>query len=253
MCSNTKRKQYHILNGDSLKNQFPNEINGDIIIARECFVDGDVKGESLDELFTSRANYLSKNYGDTCQYYYDHIVPEFQKMLNIRDNSDINLWFGGDLFCQVNLWFVLNLLKENLSECKLFLIIPKKYYCQGFSLWNESDFLSAIENRLKLKKVNKLSRLWKYYQDNNIELLIKASKDFKNIYPFIYNAIDAYIQMIPKNGRLGRPVESLTNIMIDLNTKDFGHIFKEFNKREKIYGFGDLQVKKIYDSIIKNN
>ena len=68
-------------------------------------------------------------------------------MLNIRDNSDINLWFGGDLFCQVNLWFVLNLLKENLSECKLFLIIPKKYYCKGFSLWNESDFLSAIENR----------------------------------------------------------------------------------------------------------
>ena len=34
------------------------------LLHRECFVDGDVKGESLDELFTSRANYLSKNYGD---------------------------------------------------------------------------------------------------------------------------------------------------------------------------------------------
>ena len=49
MCSNTKRKQYHILNGDSLKDQFPNKINGDIIITRECFVDGDVKGGNLVE------------------------------------------------------------------------------------------------------------------------------------------------------------------------------------------------------------
>ncbi len=39
------RKQYHILNGDSLKEQFPENIQGDIIVARECLVDGNVKGK----------------------------------------------------------------------------------------------------------------------------------------------------------------------------------------------------------------
>ncbi|GJM35445.1 MAG: hypothetical protein DHS20C18_44460 [Saprospiraceae bacterium] len=42
-------KQYHILNGDSLKEQFPENIQGEIIIARECLVDGSVKGRTLVE------------------------------------------------------------------------------------------------------------------------------------------------------------------------------------------------------------
>ena len=32
-----------------------------------------------------------------------------------------------------------------------------------------------------------------------------------------------------------------------------GHVGISFPPEKKIYGFGDLQVKKIYDSIIKNN
>jgi hypothetical protein len=104
-----------------------------------------------------------------------------------------------------------------------------------------------------LKRVARLSELWEYYQNNNIDLLIKISTDLKKLYPCIYKAVNAYIQTIPKNGNLGRPVESLTNIMIELNTKDFGQIFREFNKREEIYGFGDLQVKKIYNEIINSS
>lgn len=253
MSSITEREQYHILNGDALKDQFPDKINGDIIIARECLVDGDVKGKNLNELFVSRANFLSKNYGGIIQDYYNDTVPEFQKMLKINDNSDINLWFGDDLFCQVNCWFVLNLLKKQISSCNFYLIKPDTHYCNGFSLWSESEFLSAFNNKLKLKRVARLSELWEYYQNNNIDLLIKISTDLKKLYPFIYKAVNAYIQTIPKNGNLGRPVESLTNIMIELNTKDFGQIFREFNKREEIYGFGDLQVKKIYNEIINSS
>ena len=32
-------------------------------------------------------------------------VPEFLKMQNIPENSEINLWFEDDLFCQVTFWF----------------------------------------------------------------------------------------------------------------------------------------------------
>lgn len=56
------RIQYHILNGDSSKQQFPEKLHGEIIVARECLVDGNVKGNSLDELFHSRAQFISNNY-----------------------------------------------------------------------------------------------------------------------------------------------------------------------------------------------
>lgn len=35
---------FHILNGDALKSQFPEQILGEKIIARECLVDGSVEG-----------------------------------------------------------------------------------------------------------------------------------------------------------------------------------------------------------------
>jgi hypothetical protein len=37
--------------------------------------------------------------------------------------------------------------------------------------------------------------------------------------------------------------------MNNLETNSFGEVFKEFNKRESIYGFGDLQVKRLFDEI----
>ena len=42
---------YHILNGDSLKNQFPKSISGELIVARECLVDGNIQGEDIMNYF----------------------------------------------------------------------------------------------------------------------------------------------------------------------------------------------------------
>jgi len=51
---------------------------------------------------------------------------------------------------------------------------------------------------------------------------------------------------------LGRPSQSLIRIINELNTVEFEPIFREFSKREDIYGFGDLQVKRLFNEI-KNN
>jgi len=75
------KDQYHILNGDSLKEQFPKQIDGEIIIARECFVDGDVSSTTLDELFEVRAKFITEFYDDySIKDYYTDSVSEFQKI-----------------------------------------------------------------------------------------------------------------------------------------------------------------------------
>jgi hypothetical protein len=40
--------------------------------------------------------------------------------------------------------------------------------------------------------------------------------------------------------------------MDELETEDFGIVFKEFSQRENIYGFSDLQVKRLFDKIKGN-
>jgi hypothetical protein len=247
------RKQYHILNGDSLKEQFPESIQGEIIVAKECLVDGSVKGKSLTDFFNTRAEFISSNYdGYNEQDYFEKTVPEFQKMQNIPDNADINLWFEDDLFCQVNFWFVINLLSKSHQNNHFFLIRPKSHSQYGFGGLNKSELISIYENKLELTELDRLAKLWEYYQINDTEKLNKASRQLNNSYPFIFTAVEAHIERIPTNGELGRPSQSLLQIMKELETDEFGPVFREFNKRESIYGFGDLQVKRIFDEI-KNN
>ncbi|MCG6187820.1 DUF1835 domain-containing protein [Maribellus maritimus] len=246
------KKQYHILNGDSLKQQFPKTIDGEIIVARECFVDGSVEGEQLDELFASRARFLYQNYKEPQKAYYNNVVPEFQKIQNIKDNSDINLWFEDDLFCQVNFWFVASLLEKTIcSSNTVYLIRPKSHNQYGFAGLNQSELISIYKKRVLLTRLDKVAGLWKSYQNNNKEELIAAARQLKKSFPFILPAVQAHIERIPTKNSPGRPVLSLLEIMNDLDTKEFGPVFREFCKRENIYGFGDLQVKRLFDEINK--
>ena len=244
------RKQYHILNGDVLKNQFPNNISGDVIIFRECLVEGNINGNNTDKLFASRAKFISQNYGGSKQDYYDKVVLEFNKILNIDNNSDINLWFGDDLFCQVNFWFVISILVKEYPKCTMNLIRPDLYGQYCFGGLNNFELSSIYEKRIELIEIDKLVLLWELYQNSDLKELLKISEKLKNLYPFIYQAVKAHIDRIPKNGDLGRPTNTLLTIMNELNTNDFRKIFSEFNKKESIYGFGDSQVKRLYDKII---
>ena len=242
--------QIHILNGDALKEQFPASINGDIIVARECMVDGNVTGGNLEEVFAIRASFISQNYGGSKQDYYDKAATEFLKILEIKDDTEINLWFEDDLFCQVNFWFVVDLLFKNNRVHKVFLIRPETHYYYGFGGLKKSELVSIYENRLALTALKEISSLWTSYQSNNFEKLQAISIQLEHTYPFLLTAVQAHIQRTPTNGNLGRPAASLLAIMNELGTQEFGPVFKEFSKRESIYGYGDLHVKKLYDDLL---
>lgn len=246
------KTQYHILNGDALKEQFPPELEGNIIVCRECLVDGDVKETELEKLFSSRAKFLSENYGGEEQDYFEKSVPEFQKILSIEDDAEINLWFEDDLFCQVNFWFVSILLVIKMKPSrKAFLIRPKVHNQYGFGGIDQSGLLSLYDERLEIKQLSELAKLWELYQSNSLEKLVKAAQTLKDL-PFIFPAVEAHKARIPTQNSLGKPTESLIQIMKDLNTKEFGPVFREFCKRESIYGYGDLQVKRLFDSLVES-
>jgi hypothetical protein len=246
------KRQYHILNGDSLKEQFPENIQGDIIVARECLVDGNVNGKDLDQLFASRARFISRNYGGTEQDYYEKTVPEFQKIKRIDNDSDINLWFEDDLFCQVNFWFVVHLIANKIHNNTIYLIRPKLHNQYGFGGLNHYDLTSLYENRFVLIELDKIASLWESYQNNDTEKLVSVARELEPTYPFILLAVEAHIERKSTHETMGRPSQSLITIMQELGTEEFGPVFKEFNKRESIYGFGDLQVKRLFDEIKKN-
>ena len=243
------QNRFHILNGDALRGQFPAQIQGERIVVRECLVDGPVGEDSLEDLFKMRAEFIARGYnGFTKDDYYEETVPEFNRIRQIPSGSEISLWFEDDLFCQVNLWFVCSLLEDHTEYCVINLVRPNEQNRYNFAGLNDNDLLFVFKNREKLTGIEQLAKLRKLYQQQKVDELLGIGKELKSDLPFLLPAIQAHIDRIPSNGRPGRPVEALIEIQKELKTTDFGAIFREFAKRESIYGFGDLQVKRLlYD------
>lgn len=123
---------YHILNGDALASQFSAaKLAGELIVVREGLMAGDLSGETLSSFWRTRAKYMEVPYPQ----YYGQVVAEFEKIMSAPEHSVFNLWFGYDLFCQVNLWFVLSVLCDLPIEKEVFMVYPT--FLPQAALWEE--------------------------------------------------------------------------------------------------------------------
>jgi hypothetical protein len=243
--------QYHILNGDALKDRFPSDLSGQLIVARECLVDGPVKAQSLEDLYRVRATFVAEAYGDISETEYrQKTVTEFEKIQAITNGSTVNLWFEDDLFCQVNCWFVAHLLYHFAQNVDVYLVRPPKHTEYGFAAYDAAELKQLFHQRQSIKDLSSWSLLWKHYQQENKEQLLKQATVMEARFPFILTAVLAHLERQPSENSLGRPAETLLTIVDEMGTRAFGPVFQEFNRRESIYGFGDLQVKWIFDEVL---
>src|SRR5688500_7090840 len=110
---------YNILNGDSLAYSFPDtKIEGDVIVVREGLIDGDLSGDNLHDFWQSRAKLI----GVTESEYHSKVVREFERIRNAPADSEFNLWFEYDLFCQVNMWFVISIINYLPIKKRIFAV-----------------------------------------------------------------------------------------------------------------------------------
>ena len=237
---------FHILNGDSLKSQFPTGLTGGIIVLRECLIDGDVNGSSIDELIESRIVSMREMYGTPKEEYLQKVVPEFQKISKI-EVGEVHLWFEDDLFCQVNFWFTCSLLEE--KSVSVDLIRPTGSLRYGFGGMSQQDLTKAFSDRQPItsEQIKLFAQLWRAYQNKDMGRLADHSSQLTEVFPFLQNAVQAQIDRMPTGN--GLPERTLKEIIAELDNQDFGSVFKEFSNRLPIYGFGDLQVKRLFDQL----
>ena len=246
---------YHILNGDLLLERFPVQISGERIVARECLIDGTVKGDGLEELFSNRAQFLQINYGIDKTDYHDKTVSEFEKLKSIQEESNINLWFEEDLFCQVNMWFIIHLLKEYEISADVYIVCPKDSLRHGFSGLNNEQLEQIYNHRIMIadQELESFIQLWKLFQQHNLSEMETVVERLNAKFSFIRPAYNAYVESIPNSSSLGRPMDSLLEIIKEKQTTEFNKIFPEFCNRNYIYGFGDLQVKRFLSEVLQNH
>ncbi|NBA86817.1 DUF1835 domain-containing protein [Emticicia sp. CRIBPO] len=243
---------YHILNGDALAYQFP--LEGEVIVCRECLIDGDLSGADLPAFFKSRAAYISGTFEEREESYYEGVVPEFEKILRIAAGSEINLWFEDDLFCQANLWFVFSLIAAGPDDLKIYRVFPEipegENHWRGFGFPDVTLLHKAFAKRKRLtaEDLSQGRQLWGAYQSGDLETLKKLAAQASEGFNLLAEVVEAHAERFSADGGLGRPEKTVKKIM-ETRTSDFHHLFSYFFLEEGIYGFGDTQVKAIYDRL----
>ena len=246
---------YNILNGDSLAYSFPDaEIEGDIIVVREGLIEGDLSGNDLEDFWHSRAQYMRLSEVE----YRNKVVNEFEKIISAPENTEFNLWFEYDLFCQVNMWFVISIINGLSVKKKVYAVYTSylernnKQFWNGFGPANSTQLQVCFADRILLNDgdLQLGQELWAAYKDNNFEELIRLAKNQSSAFPYLQEVVKAHVDRFPKDGTNGRPEKVIEEITKNVST-DFNKVFKEFWKRESIYGFGDTQLKHLYDKVMR--
>lgn len=241
--------ELHILNGDALTERVKaTGINGKIIITRECLIDGPAYSSSIENFWEQRAEFISKTFNGSKEYYYAFVVKEFEQLKTINKDSEINLWFENDLFCQCNMWFVVKYLDDLGKTKNVYRVFPKqtdeKKKWHGFGILTIADLKESYLKRVQFSNsdIDLSKKLWSAYSNNNILELGKLAKSESKCFRDLQEVIEAHIDRFPQTGEPGRPERTLQQL-IKTGKTDFYEIFEEFFKTEGIYGFGDAQVK----------
>ena len=238
---------FHVLNGDALACRFPKSIPGNRIIFRECLIDGPVFADSLTGFWSMREDFLKENYPEAKGIDYPTAVrDEILKINSIEAGDRIYCWFEEDLFCQINLWFVLNMLKNHTAA--VFLVLPPADSPYHFSALSEKKLEETFQSKSHLltpQEQETLGELWLYFRQENTEKALHLAKSLTVRFPYLVQAVQAWIAGFPHGDYPGKLKATLMELYKNDPKGQFSTLFTEFQKRLPEYGLGDLQVKRM--------
>lgn len=246
---------YHVLNGDCLAEQLKQTtVDPNFIVCRECLIEGSVYASNMTDFWNTRTKFITNTYKISEEEYFNKTVNEIAKLNHIPDYSEVCLWFENDLFCQVNMWFTIAILSKypTLKICRVFPVIENKAdRWKGFGIANAEKLVQAYNTKIQFipEDIELGENLWKSYQSSDFSRLKELSKQQTNCFEYLETVCRAHIDRFPPDKTLGRP-EKVIKEIIDSGITDFHLVFSEFSDREGIYGFGDSQIKNIYDKLI---
>ncbi len=232
---------YHVLPGDAVAAEFKKtNIEGEVIVCRECLVVGDVDADSLPDFWDQRARFILSDYGEDEIVYHETVADELAKLLDLDEYAEVNLWFEYELFCSVNMWFCLWLLGE--TGAAIYRVEPsvlsEEDRWDGFGKLTAAELQSCYDSRIYFtpEDIALGADLWNAFRKGDNERLIELSAIESNCFPYLAEVCQAAID------KDTRPAEILGDL--DAKAED---IFEQFASRTGVYGFGDLQVQKLID------
>ncbi|EEL11346.1 TPA: AraC family transcriptional regulator [Bacillus cereus] len=211
----------NILNGQVMYEEFKNEkLMGDSDYApfNEAMCVNPATTQVFDEDFIKTR---AEGHNSSVESYTKKVIDPLEKLFT-KNYKCIVLWFGEDMFCQMNLLTILSHLEQSVYEGKVYL-----------NSFREDEF-----------KVNQIElELGKYSSIYN-EVLVNHKKTSHKVPPVMYQAIDLFLEMLTEDNAVMKFISKNKDLSTqELLTKLF-HLFPTI-------GYGDTQYIELINKIKK--
>jgi hypothetical protein len=174
--------------------------------------------------------------------YRARVVSEFERLRDLPAGTEFNLWFEYELFCHVNMWFCVWLLRDTGAEIFRVApdILPGNDIWDGFGRMDAEQLRQCFSSRVKFADddITLGSQLWTAYQDRDHLRLRELSRTDSRCFPYLSEACEAEIE---KNFRPRLVLDELRREGLE----GFDEVFEAFRERAGVYGYGDTQVRRI--------
>jgi hypothetical protein len=223
--------------------------NGDVVAAaarrlgvpgrhlpfRETLISGPVRPNlGVQEWIEERARFLSEQYGENLLRVRNELLEQEQTLDRARDEEEVVLWFEHDLFCLINLLYLLT----RLSKCRRLSII---WCARPLGTQEDEDLYKQYHSRYPVapSMMSAAALAWKAYTSSDaLDLNRMLDADFVD-FPFLRDGFLLHAARFPstRNG-LGE-VEQRALSGIEAGATDFMSLFARFDSTGPRYGFGD--------------
>jgi hypothetical protein len=240
----------HIHNGDSAAGTAKkSEIPGEHLAWREALVCGPAPGDLAPAEFRQvRAQHLADAYGANFEKTVQELQAQEEKLARFSDHEEVVLWFEHDLFCQVQLIYLLDwFAQQELGQTRLSLIcineFPGVEGFRGFGELNVEQLAALFPERQRVTQpqLDLGSKAWGAYSSPRASGLIALLNSDTSALPFLKHALSKHLQRFPAIGDGLGKVERVGLDLVAKGFSDFKSLFPAFARREPEYGFGDAQ------------
>ena len=203
------------------------------------------RGLSDDEWLGVRARFLTDAYDLKSEKCEQDQREQEAWLSKITALDETILWFEHDLFCQINLIYLLNRFSKSATMLSLICIgeFPGVEHFRGLGQLTGEQLSSLFDKRHQVteSELNLASRAWASYCSPDPVAVLRLIGDDTSALPFLGPALRLHLARFPSERNGLGAVEHKALAGIAGGTNQFKHLFPEFGATE-LYGMGDTQL-----------
>lgn len=207
-------------------------IPGEHLPFRETLVIGPIPSE--DKWIEARARFLSDRYGEELLRASNSVFQQQQAIAAAASQDEVVLWFEHDLFCLVNLLYLL----QRFDRASLI------WAADPLAESEETILAGLFESRQPLTPAMRdaARAAWKVYSSSDARALNALISTDNRDFRFLREGLLLHASRFPSTRNGLGSVENRLLQLIAGGATEFGALFAAFDSEPARYGFGDTEV-----------